>query len=350
MDNASTILIADDSRMDRLICRRALGNKYRLIDVDNGFQALAYLREHPGEVDLLISDLMMPEMSGLQLLSEMHSDSALRDIPTIIASSLQDSEAEQRCLNLGCWDFVHKPYDPIILSMRVRNTLERKELYRLREQHIVSTFGRYVDPTVVDVLLKDDSNTCLDGHTADITVLFADIRGFTTISEMMKPEEVLTLINKCSTITAQCVKDAGGVLDKFIGDCTMAYWGAPLPCENSAYLACRAAVDMLEKTETLFAEYGKAYGMDIALGIGINKGYSVVGNVGAPDRMNYTILGDTVNTASRLESNAPPRTIYTTRSVADAVGGKGRFSALDKMISLKGKNRKTEVLILNELI
>lgn len=348
MRNTPTVLIADDSRMDRMLCRHGLKKDYRLIEVCNGAEALEYLNAHPGTVDLLVSDLLMPEMSGIQLLEAMHS-STLQEIPTIIATSTQDPEAEQQCLSLGCWDFLRKPYDPVILEMRIRNTLERKALYQMREQHIVSTFERYVDPTVVDVLLKDPDLSNSAGRTADITVLFADIRGFTTLSEMMGPEEVLRLVNECSTITAQCVKEFGGVLDKFIGDCTMAYWGAPMPCEDGAYLACRAAMEMLRRTEGLFARYSALYHMDVALGIGIHQGAAIAGNVGAPDRMNYTVVGDTVNTASRLESSAPLRKIYISRTVAEALGNRGHCTSLGSKVSLKGKHRETEVLTLDGL-
>lgn len=349
MGQRSNILIADDSRMDRLLCRRALEKQYNLIEVANGAEALRILQTKGNEIDLVVSDLMMPTMSGVQLLAAMHDEQNLREIPVVIATSTQDAVLERQCLALGCWDFLHKPYDPVILEIRVQNTLERKQLYKMREQHIKNTFERYVDPTVVDVLLKNEDLSKVDGRSAELSVLFADIRNFTTISELMEPEEVLRLINSCASITSQCVKEFDGVLDKFIGDCTMAYWGAPLPCEDSAYLACCAGHEMVVRTRALMERYSRKYGVEIALGVGINKGVAVVGNVGCEERKDFTVIGDTVNTASRLESNAPRNTIYISRTVAESLGDRAKNSALETKLSLKGKHREIEVLTLDSI-
>lgn len=344
-----TVLIADDSRIDRMICKHALMHDYIIQEVSSGREALSYIQNHPDEVSLIVSDLIMPEMDGIQLLEALYADEKQQDTPVIIATSAEDSEAEHRCLELGCWDFVRKPYDPVILGMRVSNTLERRELHRLREQRIVNTFGKYVDPSVVDLLLKDDISENATARTADIVVLFADIRGFTTLSEEMEPQEVLHLINACSTITAQCVKEYHGVLDKFIGDCIMAYWEEDKNGGEAARLACHAALEMQKRTEELFAGYSTEYRMDVALGIGINRGEAIVGNVGSPERMNYTVLGDTVNTAARLESKAPPRKIYISRAVADGLGKQAVCTSLGNSIELKGKHQMTEVLSLEKL-
>lgn len=220
-----------------------------------------------------------------------------------------------------------------------------KERLRVRK-----TFERYVDPAIIRELLKnDEASLALSGGTKDIAVLFVDIRGFTTMSEQLAPEEVVQILNEYLTLTSRCVKQRRGTLDKFIGDCTMAFWGAPLKCEDPVYQACKAAMDMVEGAKPLEEKLIRRFGRAVSFGVGVHYGPAVVGNIGASDRMDYTAIGDTVNTASRLESNAPPGTIYISRIVADMLGERAAAEPLEEKISLKGKSEDFEVLILKEL-
>lgn len=217
-------------------------------------------------------------------------------------------------------------------------------------RHVRKTFERYVDPEIIRELLKnDEASQAIIGRTKDIAVLFVDIRGFTTMSEQIEPEEVVQILNEYLTLTSRCVKQRKGTLDKFIGDCTMAFWGAPLKCQDSVYQACKAAMDMVEGAKLLEIKLQKRFGRTVSFGVGVHYGPAVVGNIGASDRMDYTAIGDTVNTASRLESKAPPGTIYISRIVADMLGERAVTEALDKRITLKGKTEGFEVLILKEL-
>ena len=220
----------------------------------------------------------------------------------------------------------------------------------LEKRHITDTFGRYVDPAILkELLVKGGAAEDLGGKTFEIAVLFVDIRGFTTMSESLDPPTVVEIINQYLTLTTECIMRHHGTLDKFVGDCTMAFWNAPLPQEDPVYLACCAAMDMVEGSKALGAQLQERFGRTVSFGVGVHFGPAVVGNIGAPKRMDYTAIGDTVNTASRLESNAPGSTIYISRVVADALGDRAKTTSLGGSVKLKGKAEGFEVLTLDSL-
>lgn len=211
------------------------------------------------------------------------------------------------------------------------------------------TFKRYVAPEIVDEIIRQGTDSLeLGGHLCEIAVLFVDIRGFTSMSEVLKPTQVVEILNSYLTLTASCIMKHGGTLDKFIGDAAMAFWGAPLPQEDFVMNAARAAVDMAEGARALSEDLKERFGRTVSFGIGIHVGPAVVGNIGAEARMDYTAIGDTVNTASRLESNAPGGTIYISRAVAEALGGRIRTSFIGEL-KLKGKAEGFEVYNLEGL-
>ncbi len=218
------------------------------------------------------------------------------------------------------------------------------------KKRVTATFGRYVDPAVLkELLVQGGSAEDLGGKMFNIAVLFVDVRGFTTMSEALDPPTVVEIINKYLTLTTECIMRHHGTLDKFVGDCTMAFWNAPLPQEDPVYLACRAAMDMVEGSKALGEELQAKYGRTVSFGIGVNFGPAVVGNIGAPRRMDYTAIGDTVNTSARLEANAPGGKILISRAVADALGERAKVTSLGDSIKLKGKAEGFEILTLDEL-
>ena len=218
------------------------------------------------------------------------------------------------------------------------------------KRKVTSVFGRYVDPAIMNELLAEGGAAeTLGGKNCDIAVLFVDIRGFTTMSESLPPATVVEIINKYLTLTTECIMRYHGTLDKFVGDCTMAFWNAPVEQEDPVYLACCAAVDMAEGAKPLAEELEQRFGRSVSFGVGVHYGPAVVGNIGAPKRMDFTAIGDTVNTASRLESNAPAGTIYISRIVADMLGDRAKTTSLGSSIKLKGKAEGFEVLTLDSL-
>ncbi len=225
----------------------------------------------------------------------------------------------------------------------------------IRSQHekrmVTNTFGHYVDPAIMNQLLEQGTSALeLGGKTYDIAVLFVDIRGFTTMSEALDPPTVVEIINSYLTLTTECIMKNHGTLDKFVGDCTMAFWNAPLPQEDPVYLACCAAMDMVEGSKALGEQLQERFGRTVSFGVGVNWGPAVVGNIGAPLRMDYTAIGDTVNTAARLEANAPGGKILISRAVADILGDRAKVTSLGDSIKLKGKAEGFEILTLDELV
>lgn len=221
----------------------------------------------------------------------------------------------------------------------------------MEKRRITGTFKRYVAPEIVNEILKEGTKALeLGGRLTQIAVLFVDVRGFTPMSELLKPTQVVEILNRYLSLISDCILKNRGTLDKFVGDAAMAFWGAPLPQEDYVMHAVQAARDMAEGSRALSKELMEAYGRTVSFGIGVHVGEAVVGNIGSLQRMDYTAIGDTVNTAARLEANAPGGTIYISRAVADALEGRIRTTSLGDTIKLKGKKEGFEVLILDEIL
>lgn len=221
----------------------------------------------------------------------------------------------------------------------------------LERRRITATFKRYVAPEIVNELLREGAEALeLGGKLCDIAVLFVDIRGFTAMSEVLDPPMVVEILNRYLSLTSSCIMEHKGTLDKFMGDATMAFWGAPLPQEDSVMEAARAAMEMVEGSKALSEELMGRYGRTVSFGIGLHAGPAVVGNIGASMRMDYTVIGDTVNTAARLEANAPGGKIYISRAVADRLAGRIEATSLGESVLLKGKREGFEVLTLDRIV
>ena len=220
----------------------------------------------------------------------------------------------------------------------------------LEKRRISETFKRYVAPEIVGELLREGADSLgLGGKLCDIAVLFVDIRGFTTMSEGLSPEEVVSILNRYLSLTTDCIMKNQGTLDKFVGDCTMAIWNAPIAQEDYVMKACQAALDMVEGSRALSRQLMDQFGRTVSFGVGVHCGSAVVGNIGAEMRMDFTAIGDTVNTAARLEANAPAGKIYISRDVADRLGDRIVTTSLGDGIALKGKAKKLEILLLEGL-
>ncbi len=247
---------------------------------------------------------------------------------------------------------VHPFWLPLgILGMYVVATGIKYFRAAIEKMKITRTFERYVAPEIVNEILKEGvDNLSLGGKTCDIAVLFVDVRGFTTMSERLSPEMVVFILNKYLTMASDAVENNKGTLDKFVGDAMMAFWGAPLPQEDAVYNAVKTAMDIIAGAKRVSDELKEEIGEELRVGIGVNYGPAVVGNMGAEKHMDYTAIGDTVNTAARLEANAPGGTLYISRSVADQLGDRIKYTSLGATIKLKGKAEGFEVLKVDELL
>ncbi len=219
----------------------------------------------------------------------------------------------------------------------------------LRRKRITDSFKKYVAPQVVDTLVKDGIDELkLGGVRRDIAVLFVDIRGFSTMSEKLNPEQVVEILNDYLNLTSTAIFKFDGTLDKFIGDATMAVFNAPLDIDNPVLKAICAALYMLKGAKQLGEKCLNKYGTKVTFGIGINYGTAIVGNIGAAFRMEYTAIGDAVNTAQRLESNAKPGQILISESVYEVVKEFVKVTPIG-IIPLKGKSEDVSVYQLDGL-
>ena len=219
----------------------------------------------------------------------------------------------------------------------------------LEKRKVENTFKRYVAPQVVDKIIKDGlDNIKLGGKKADIACLFVDIRGFTAMSEALQPEEVVGILNEYLSLTSSSIFRNEGTLDKFIGDATMAIFNAPVSLDDYIFKAVKTAWDIARGSEELSKKLQAKFGKTISFGIGVNCGPAVVGNIGTEKRMDYTAIGDTVNTAARLESNAKPGQILISKDVYDALEGRIVATSIGE-IPLKGKSNGVEVFVVENI-
>jgi adenylate cyclase len=170
-------------------------------------------------------------------------------------------------------------------------------------KYIRSTFSKFVSKDVVDELLKHPDSLALGGSKREITIFFSDVRGFTTISEALGPEELVKLLNEYLSAMTEIIIEYKGTIDKYMGDAIMAFWGAPVPLEDHAYYACVASLAQMEYLKVLQEKWKERKVPVIDIGIGLNSGLAVVGNMGSSHRMEYTCMGDTINLGSRLEGS-----------------------------------------------
>jgi adenylate cyclase len=212
------------------------------------------------------------------------------------------------------------------------------------EKRMKSTMSRYMDPGIADQLLKGGEDI-LGGKNMEVTILFSDLRSFTTISENLGPHGTVAMLNEYFTIMVDCIGREGGMLDKFIGDAIMAGFGVPLPHEDDADRAVRTAIAMLRELDTWNKERAAKGEPDLDMGIGLNSDTVVAGNIGSPKRMDYTMIGDGVNLAARLESACKQYSakILMSEFTFRRLKGTYRIRDIDKVI-VKGKTEPIQVL------
>ncbi|WP_223428361.1 adenylate/guanylate cyclase domain-containing protein [Tateyamaria pelophila] len=293
---AAHLLIVDDNRVNRLLLSRSvelLG--YTATVAENGHEAMDMLRARV--FDLMLLDIEMPVMDGFEVLEAIKLEPALKDIPIIVTSSVEGVNNIVRCIDLGAEDYLPKPVNPVLLRARLSSSLEKK---RLRDEQ-KTLLKRFATSEVVQDL--QESGFKLGGRRVHATILFCDIRGFTTISERQSPEDTIEMLNIYYTLMFEAIDHHNGIVTLMIGDGLMVLFGAPQPLENSAASAVAAAQDMLAIIELFNLEQAAAEKPEIRLGIGIATGEVVAGYAGTKDRATYTCIGDKVNLASRLEGH-----------------------------------------------
>jgi class 3 adenylate cyclase len=289
------LLLVDDNKMNRLLIARHLEQQgHRVSHAENGKQALAMLRAQP--FDLMMLDIEMPEMDGIQVLEQLTADTELRNIPVIIISNVEDLESVVKSIELGAEDYLHKPINPTLLRARIASSLEKKRL-RDRQRELIRKFAT---DQVADELLS--TGFSLGGKLVHATALFSDIRSFTSIAEAQTPAETIDLLSDYYALMMEAIGEEAGIVNEIAGDGLMAMFGAPLPREDHRLRSVRAAIQMMELLEQYNQERIALKRDPIRIGIGIASGEVIAGFAGTQRRATYTCVGDTVNLAARLES------------------------------------------------
>ncbi|MFK7762181.1 MAG: adenylate/guanylate cyclase domain-containing protein [Roseobacter sp.] len=290
------LLIVDDNKVNRLLMSRGvelLGHRASV--AENGRIAMDMLTSD--DFDLMLLDIEMPEMDGFEVLEALKADASLRDLPVIVTSSVEGLENIVRCIELGAEDYIPKPVNKVLLNARVSACLERKRLQDEQKKLL----NRFATEEVAQHL--QEGGFAIGGQRLKATVLFCDIRDFTSISESMTPEATIDLINTYYTLMFEAVSSQGGIVSLMVGDGLMAIFGAPKPLENSAQSAILAAQDMLGMTAALNEERSIIGEPVLRVGFGIATGEVVAGYTGNDHRATYTCIGKTVNLAARLEAH-----------------------------------------------
>ncbi|REG36453.1 class 3 adenylate cyclase [Archangium gephyra] len=202
-------------------------------------------------------------------------------------------------------------------------TLEAKEREVVTQTQVRAALSRYLSPDVVDLIVSNPDQLRLGGERREVTILFADVVGFTKLSESQPPEIIVALLNELFTFATEIIQRRGGIIDKFIGDCVMAVWGSPQSHSDDALRAVQAAEDLRRWLDVGNRRWRARWGIEIQLAIGIHTGPAVAGNVGSEKRMEYTVIGDTVNVAARIESMAQPGQILVSEATRERIGDSG---------------------------
>ena len=303
------ILVADDEADLEVLIKQKFRQKireqeYEFVFAVNGTDALEKILQHP-DVDIVLSDINMPEMDGLTLLSRLGESNPL--IKSVIVSAYGDMENIRTAMNRGAFDFITKPINFEDLQVTMEKTLKhvlhiKDTLKAIKENNILKM---YVDENVLNFMgSREYESSIMETETVEATVMFVDICSFTSISETADADSVVQLLNNYFDVMVKEIIAQGGHVDKFIGDAVMAVFRGNFHLDRAidAALAVRSKVDMLPSVSDQFTP---------KVSIGINSGEMISGNIGSVTlkRLDYTVIGDTVNTAQRLQSIAKPNQI-----------------------------------------
>lgn len=335
------VLIVDDNADNRqLLADISDSMSLDVLEASNGIEAIDIAQTHLP--DLVLLDVSMPGMNGFEVCEILKTTDRTMKIPVIMLTALSDVENRVQGLKRGADDYVAKPFNPRELMERMRVRLRTKsETDELRhvQQMIRDTFERYVSPVVVEQLLRDPLQVQLGGKLQEVTVLFTDLENFTSVSEQVEPDVLLKILNLYHTMVVETVQSWDGTVDKFMGDGVMALYNTPLPQEDHALRAVKTALAIRDRLPEFYQQFEPAYHMKI--NFGIHTGLAVVGNVGAPNLMSYTAVGDTVNLAARLQGLCSNGQILISSSTYDQI----KESVETELIgSMKIRGRREEVI------
>jgi class 3 adenylate cyclase/ActR/RegA family two-component response regulator len=307
-----SILYVDDEEHNLISFKATFRLQYKIHTAKSGEDGLDILRNN--HINLIITDQRMPDMTGIQFLEKTILE--FPDTIRMILTGFSDISVIIDAINSGrVFRYITKPWDENELRMTIENARQINELnmnnrdlmFKLQQkveeqEQILKLFIKYVPEQVVKKSLQNNQASIFEGELRNVAVLFCDIRGFTSLSEELAPNEVVSFLNDYYTIMAEIVKQYKGFINQFVGDEIFAAFGAPESNPDNEMNAVFCGMKMMKNLQKLNKKYKKKIKRDIQMGIGINYGEVVAGNLGSEDRIGYSITGDTVNTCKRIES------------------------------------------------
>jgi adenylate cyclase len=355
---SGALLVVDDNEINRDLLSRYLARLGHTVQAaPDGRKALEMVNS--GTFDLVLLDIMMPELNGYQVLQHLKNSSNWRDLPVIMISALDEMDSVVRCIELGAADYLSKPFNPVLLRARVGACLEKKRLQDLekeqkrqlqelnaalevRNRFIRQTFGRYLSDDIVESILEEPDGLKIGGEKRQATILMSDLRGFTSLSEGLPAEDVVAMVNIYLETMTDIILKYQGTIDEFIGDGILVIFGAPLQRPDDAQRAVACAVEMQLAMASVNDRNRQAGYPEVALGIGVNTGNMVVGNIGSKKRTKYGVVGSNVNLTARIESYTVGGQIFISDNTLKACGDLVR---LDHAMQVSPKGVKEPLTI-----
>ena len=321
------ILVVEDNRLNRLKLVNLLQQQGHVISLaENGLQALAMMRAEA--YDLVLLDILMPEMDGYQVLEAMKQDRGLRDLSVIVISALDEMDSIVRCIEMGAEDYLPKPFDPVLLRARIGACMEKKRLRDQEQAYLqeIQTEREKSERLLLNILpppiaerLKEGQVVIADSY-ADVTVLFADIVDFTTLSAEMLPVTLVVLLNDIFSAFDQLARHYGLEKIKTIGDNYLIVGGLPTPRPDHPEAIAEMALGMQREMGHIHTDHGEL----VQVRVGMHIGPVVAGVIGR-QKFSYDLWGATVNIASRMQSQGVPGRIQVTDTVYQRLRDKYKF-------------------------
>lgn len=334
------VLVVDDDEMNRDIFQSQLrADGYETIAASDGEEGLAAaIARQP---DLVLLDVMMPKLDGLEVCRRLKADSSLPFMPIIMVTARADNADVIAGLGAGSDEYLTKPVEPSALVARVKSMLRIKALHdtvqdqaaqlaewnrslekriadQLAELQRVNRLKQFFSPQVADHILSSGNERLLESHRKDIAVVFCDLRGFSAVSETAEPEEVMSILQEYHAAAGRLVFSFEGTLEHFAGDGFLVFFNDPLTCPDPSARAVRMSVALREQGVALSQRWRKR-GHQLDLAFGIAQNYATVGNIGYEGRFQYSVIGSVANLASRLCDEAQGGQILVTQRVCSAV-------------------------------
>jgi len=338
-----TVLVVDDTADNLTLMAALLKDTYRVKVVNHGEKGLA-VAASATPPDLILLDIMMPQIDGYEVCRRLKANPATRDIPVIFLTAKSDNEAEEKGFELGAVDYITKPICPPILLARVHNHIALN--VRTAMLHSLSTkLSRYLSPQVYKSIFEGDRDVSIQAERKKLTIFFSDIKDFTKTSEGMQPEDLTYFLNSYFSEMSRIALEFGATIDKFVGDAILIFFGDPETrgVQEDALQCVRMAVAMQRRMHALRAIWrDKGDRQPFHIRIGINTGFCHVGNFGS----DYTVIGSEVNLAARLEQNSEPDAVMLSYETYALV--KDEFEAEERApLTAKGVSREIRCFLLS---